>query len=175
MFLPLLILSLFLPVPMQQEPVWRVFMPTDSSFAVSVPTEPTVSLRFTPTAQGLLPTRTVSSTAADRQDFLVSWTVYPTDRSGDIAVLAVLDRARDALLQSEEGDTILAVTNDSIGSYPGRTTLFRTATGRLVQVRFVWVRNRFYQIMAQTPDNSPARAAATRFLRSFRVYPRAPI
>ena len=167
LFLPLLLR----PPAIPPQPDWRLYMPDDSSFVVSVPSEPEVSIQLTPTAKGLVPTATMSATDTDRQSFLVSWTSYPTLTDPGKASHASLEAARDALLRSD-GGTILAETDDPVSSLPGRTTVYRTGSGRLIQVRFAWTRDRFYQIMAQTPDTPSARAAGARFLRSFKVEPR---
>jgi hypothetical protein len=107
MLLQALVTALFsLPRLTQQALVWQDFTPTDSSFAISVPTTPDVSVRYTRTAHGVLPTHSVSSTDTPRRQFFASWTTYPIDPVAGRSSVALLDAARNALIQAPFGSSL---------------------------------------------------------------------
>ena len=55
----------------------------------------------------------------------------------------------------------------SLGGHPARDVKFSTSDGRIVTVRFYFVRNMFYQVMAETKAENAD--SGERFFDSFRL------
>jgi len=161
-------MGLWVQVP-QQEPAWQRFVPADSSFAVSLPGEPEGSTRFIASAYGLLPSHSVSTASLEQGQFLVSWTEYPVGAFDTPPAASVFEAARTAVLQSKGEDAVVLHRAALPAGAIGLATVFRTGQGRIVSLEFRWERGRFYQLMAETPDQPEAKAAAERFLRSFEL------
>jgi hypothetical protein len=163
---PLLALPLLAAGP-RQDPSWQPWTPDDSSFSVLLPSAPSVSQFHSLTSRGTLPTRSVTARTDPRTEFLVAWTEYPNDRVEPRPNAETFAKARDAVIERDDGGEILAETAETVPGQTGHRTTFQRPDGRIVQVRFIMHRHRFYQIQAETEDTPAARASGRRFLDSF--------
>ncbi len=160
------ILSLISLVCAVPQPEWRTYSSTEGRFAVSVPDEPRVSTVTTNTAKSQVLTHIVSATDKDLNEYLVSWTAYNGNiPSGDLE--KTLDRMRDALIEAKNGK-LSNESSVSLGNHTGRAITFVDGDGRTVNVRFYFIGNRTFQVMAESraQANLPD---ADKFFKSFSV------
>lgn len=164
----LILASLFLVSawPNSQQLAWKEFSSTEGMFTAIMPAEPKTSLIATDTSEGKLMTHTVSSTDSDLNEYLVSWTEYPQDSIEHRATEDRFKRIREALVGFKGGRVLNDSTvNDS--AHPAREVTFATPEGRVVRVRFYFVKNRFYQVMAESMGRDAG--AVEDFFKSFKL------
>src|SRR6185295_20212724 len=149
-----------------QEPAWQRFSSVEGRFSARMPTEPRISTRTTPTSQGMVLTQMVSSSDENLNEFMVSWTEYKSSDFEQRGTDALFNRIRDALVGSQNGKVLSESAIDA-GGHPARSLAFSTSDGRLTTVRFYFVQNRFYQVMAQTRPGFSEMA--DRFFESFKL------
>jgi hypothetical protein len=152
----------------RQEPAWQQFSSAEGRFSARMPSDPRISTRVTNTKEGNLFTHMVSSTDDNLNEFMVSWTEYQSADFEKRGTEATFNKIRDALVASNHGK----VLNEAIiiaGSRVAKAIRFSTSEGRMITVRFYFVGNRFYQVMAQTkPENTEI---VERFFESFKFMP----
>ena len=74
------------------------------------------------------------------------------------------------MLRGDQGGEFAALPAESLPpGQPGLLSVFRTAQGRIVEVRFLWAPGRFFQLMAETPNQPETRAVARQFLAAFQL------
>ena len=167
---PLIIAFLFLmAMPGErQEPAWQQFTSNEGRFSARMPSDPRINTQVTNTKEGSLLTHMVSSTDDNLNEFMVSWTEYQNPNFEQRGTEATFNKMRDALVAVNHGK----VLNESVisaGGHPARAYTFSTSEGRIITVRFYFVGNRFYQVMAQTkPENTDS---VERFFESFKFMP----
>lgn len=180
---PLLLVFMFLLGiwPATQQPSdWREYVSSKGGFAATLPASANSNMVVTNTSKGSLHTYMVSANDSDLNEYLVSWTEYAEGKFQNRDLEKTLNRMRDALVQTKNGK-ILAESPVSLGSHTGREITFSTPEGRLVRVRFYFVNNRIYQLLAETwKDKSKvnereAPGVIDQFFSSFRLLPGAPV
>ncbi|MFY9554314.1 MAG: hypothetical protein WAV20_16905 [Blastocatellia bacterium] len=166
---PIMIALLFLvSLPgVRHEMQWQEFVSAEGKFSARMPTDPRFNSRVTNTKEGNLLTHIISSTDDNLNEFMVSWTEYQKDTIEHRGTEATFRKVRDALVASNNG-RVLTESVISAEGHPAREVKFSTDT-RIVTVRFYFVKNRFYQVMAQTrPENTDS---GERFFESFKLLP----
>ena len=167
----LLLVSLFSLLSLSfypaQDPSWRVYSSAEGLFSAAIPEEPKTTVIVTDSTKGRLLTHIVSATDNDRNEYLVSWTQYDRGTSEFKTVAGTFERVRDALVASKQGK-ILNEPAITMNGHPARAVNFTDSDGHLVQARFYFVQNRFYQVMAETRSREESRAME-KFLDSFKV------
>jgi hypothetical protein len=110
----------------------------------------------------------VSSTDSELNEYLVSWTEYPEAGIEQRATDQTFLKMRDALVAHKRGRLLSELVLNQ-GDQPGREFKFATSEGRVVRVRFYFVKNRFYQVMGEATgqDTRPVEE----FLSSFKLLP----
>ena len=167
---PLIIAVLcFMASPgVRQEPAWRQFASAEGKFSASMPSDPRISTRVTNTKGGSLLTHMVSSTDDNLNEFMVSWTEYESPTFEQKGTEATFNKMRDALVAVNQGK-VLSEAVINAGGHPARAIKFSAADGRIITVRFYFIGNRVYQVMAQTkPENTES---GERFFESFKLMP----
>jgi len=164
--LPLLALPLVL-TSTPQDPTWETYTPPDSSFSVLLPESPTVSRFYSLTPRGFLPTHSVSAEEDRRATFQVVWTDHLHGGLEPAVSPELFTRARDALIEHKGGGEVVTDAADSVAGQVGHHSTIRMGNGRILHLRFIALRHRFYQLMAETDDEPAAREWAARFLESF--------
>lgn len=162
-----LILALICLVAAQQESIWQEFSSAEGRFSASMPEKPAVGSITTDTLEGRLVTHTVSSTDKDLNHFLVSWTEYDhvsTERASE----KTYNKIRDALVAAN-GGKLLTDSAIQFDGHLGKSVTFETSDGRVVNVKFGFFKNRFYQVMAETKRQN--LSDGERFLNSFKLLP----
>jgi hypothetical protein len=150
------------------EPTWQRYAPTDARFEVSMPADPTVSIKYVDTDGNFLPVNMVSAHPDFRDDFEVAWTDYSKTSKKPRATDHTFDMMRDALADSKNA-TILSERQVTMHGNRGRSMRMRTDDGQLVDVIFLVTRSRVYQVMAQTRSGDEPNADRQRFLGSFKL------
>ena len=148
------------------QPQWQTYSSTEGRFVVSVPDEPRVSTLTTDTANGHVFTHIVSATDKDLNEYLVSWTAYNRDVESKGSE-KTLDRMRDALIQAK-GGKLSDESTVSLMNHAGRAFTFVDGDGRTVNVRFYFIGNRAFQVMAESRDRTNL-PDAEKFFKSFSV------
>ena len=176
---PLLLVFMFLlgiwPV-VQQASGWREYVSNEGKFAATLPANVNTNMVLTNISKARLQTYMVSANDSDLNEYLVSWTEYAEGKFQNRDLEKTLNRMRDALVQTKNGK-ILAESPVSLGSHTGREITFSTPEGRLIRVRFYFVTNRVYQVLAETwQDKSKINqtedaGVIDRFFNSFRLLP----
>ena len=152
----------------QQQPVWKEFSSAEGKFSAIMPPDIKTSVIATDTAEGRLLTHTVSATDSDLSEFLVSWTEYPQENIEQRATESRFIKMRDALV-GYKGGRVLDESVVSREGHPARDITFSTSEGRVVRVRFYFVKNRLYQVMAETKEKDTV--VVERFINSFKLLP----
>ncbi len=146
----LVFMSLLAIWPATQQPSsWREYTSSEGRFTATLPANVNTNLMAIDTSKSRLFTHMVSATDADLNEYMVSWTEYPDDKSRPRDTEKSLNRMRDALVKFKKG-TIVSESPISFASHTGREIAFTTDEGRLVRVRFYFVDNRIYQLVAET-------------------------
>ena len=148
------------------QPQWKTYSSTDGRFAVTVPDEPRLSTITTDTVNGKVLTHIVSATDKDLNEYMVSWTAYNRDvesKGSD----KTLDRMRDALIEAKNGK-LLNESTVSLMNHAGRAVTFVDGDGRTVNVRFYFIGNRAFQVMAES-RSATTLPDAEKFFQSFSV------
>jgi hypothetical protein len=150
-----------------KEDSWRLFSSAEGLFSAAMPDEPKTNLIVTDTSRGQLLTHVTSATDKEGNEYLISWTQYESGKDERKATPATFDRIRDGLVASKHGK-ILAEPEISFNGHPARAVSLTDSEGRLVQARFYFVKNRFYQVMAETKTQGNS-TSMNRFLDSFKI------
>ena len=152
--------------PNSRQRDWKEFSSTEGRFTAIMPAEPKTSLIATDTSEGKLLTHTVSSTDADLNEYMVSWTEYPHDSFEHRATEERFNRIRDALVGFKGGRVLSdSAVNESV--HPAREVTFATSEAGVVRVRFYFVKNRFYQVMAESKGS--VAGAVEEFFKAFKL------
>ncbi|HEV7473700.1 MAG TPA: hypothetical protein VGN90_06615 [Pyrinomonadaceae bacterium] len=167
---PLFLVAMF-PIA-QPQSEWREFTSKEGRFSASMPGNAATSMVATNTAKGTLLTYITSTNDKDLNEYLVSWTEYSQNSIEQRATEKTFDRMRDALVRTKSG-TVLSESAVNFQNYPARLVTFSLPNDRLVKVRFCFVKNRVYQILAETRKEDAG--AAEKFLDSFTLLPGWPI
>lgn len=159
------VLCLMATPGLQQVSEWQQFSSSEGKFSARMPSDPRISSPVTNTKEGSLLTHMVSSTDDNLNEFMVSWTEYQSASFEQRGTDATFNKMRDALVAANQGK-LLDESVISAGGHPARALKFSTTAGRIIAVRFYFVGNRFYQVMAQTkPENTDS---GERFFESFK-------
>jgi hypothetical protein len=150
------------------EPTWQRYAPKDARFEITMPADPTVSMKYVDTGRGFLPVNMVSAHPDFHDDFEVAWTDYSKASKLPLATDHAFDMMRDALADSKNA-TILSERQLTVHGNRGRSIRMRTDDGQLVDVMFFVTHSRVYQVMAQTRSGDESNANRERFLGSFKL------
>jgi hypothetical protein len=154
--------------PNSRQLPWREFSSPEGRFTTIMPAEQKTSLIATDTSEGKLTTHTLSSTDTDLNEYMVSWTEYPQESIEHKATEERFNRIRDALVGFKGGRVLSdSAVNESV--HPAREVTFATSEGRVVRVRFYFVKNRFYQVMAESKERETGGVEA--FFKAFKLLP----
>ncbi|HKY04290.1 MAG TPA: hypothetical protein VJQ56_05350 [Blastocatellia bacterium] len=149
-----------------QNHVWQEFTSAEGKFSALMPDKPTTSFILTNTPRGVVQTYTVSS-AYEGNSYLVSWTEYKQESVEHKATEKTFDMIRDALVADKNGK-VLSDSPITLEGHPARAVTYTTEDGMTVMARFYFIKNRFYQVMAERRGPTDS-GAAERFLNSFRI------
>ena len=154
----------------QSQSSWNTFTSSEGRFSANMPGEVMTNTIITNTKEGRLLTHMTSPTDQNLNEFMVSWTEYPDQKSIEQRGNdRNFDRVRDAFARTRDL-TVFQETSLTTSSYPGRTFSMKTSDGgRIVRMQVYFVKNRFYQINADTRavDSSDGE----KFLNSFKLLP----
>lgn len=150
-----------------QPRTWKEFTSAEGKFSALMPDEPTTSYIVTRTPKGAVQTYTVSATD-EGNSYSVSWTEYKQESVEHKATDKTFDRLRDALVGGKSGK-VLSDAPISLEGHLARAVTFTTDDGHVVMARLYFIKNRFYQVMAERKEGTTDPEAAERFLNSFRV------
>ena len=152
-----------------QNKSWSSFTSAEGRFSATMPDESrATNTIFTNTREGQLVTHLVSTTDQNLNEFMVSWTDYPDQKSiEERGSDRTFNRIRDAYARTRDLTVFQEATLTTQG-YPARTYSMKTSDGgRIVRVQIYFVKNRFYQVSADTraADSSDGE----KFLSSFKL------
>jgi len=147
-------------------PQWKAYSSTEGRFSVTVPDDPRVSTVATDTADGKVLTHIVSATDKDLNEYLVSWTAYNREVESK-GTEQTLDQMRDALIHAKNGK-LSSESTVSLMNHAGRAVTFVDDVGRTVSVRFYFIGNRAFQVMAES-RNQASLSDAEKFFKSFSI------
>ncbi len=99
---------------------------------------------------------------------MVSWTEYGKEGIEHKATEETFNKLRDALVEFK-GGKVLSESVISQEGHPAKAVTFSTSEGRVVNVRFYFVKTRFYQVMTETKAKDSE--AIERFFNSFKLLP----
>lgn len=157
-----------LPSP-QTKTTWSSITSSEGRFSALMPDEiRSTNTLSTDTSEGRLLTHLVSTTDQNLNEYMVSWTEYPDQasiekRGSD----KTFNRIRDAYARVR-GLTVFQEAALTSQGYPARTYSMKTSDGtRIISVQVYFVKNRFYQVSADT--RAIDRADAEKFLDSFKL------
>jgi hypothetical protein len=148
------------------QPDWKPYSSSEGQFVVSLPDEPRTSTIVTATGAGPLFTHIVSANDGDLNEYLVSWTDYHRNVE-EKATEKTFDRMRDALIRQREGK----LTNESatmIAGRTGRAFAFTDKAGHTVNVKFYFVGQRSFEMLAESRSKANL-ADVDKFFASFKV------
>jgi hypothetical protein len=166
----LLALLVFSAMPnTQQWTQWQEFSSVEGRFSASMPVQPRSRALRTETATGVVFTQMVSATDEELNEFMVAWTEYRQDKVDQRANEKTYDKVRDGLMTANGGGRVLSESTTALDGYPGRFVRFETSDGRTVTARFGFIKNRFYQVMAEIKRQNTD--AGERFVNSFKLLP----
>jgi len=163
-------LSVFGTLPTgQSQSSWNTFTSSEGRFSANMPGEVMTSTIITNTKEGRLLTHMTSTTDQNLNEFMVSWTEYPDQKSIEQRGNdRNFDRVRDAFARTRD----LTVFQETLltSSYPGRAYSMKTSDGdRIIRMQVFFVKNRFYQLNADT--RVVDSRAGEKFLNSFKLLP----
>jgi hypothetical protein len=172
-----LTLALFLLVntfPFVQQPLAasKEFTSADGRFSAVMPGEPKTTQMAIETSEGILMTHITSSTDNSLNEYLVSWTEYSKASIEARGTEKNFKRMSDALVKFK-GGKVLSESSISTIPYPSKTITFSTSEDKLARVTFYFVKNRVYQVMAET--KGPGTDDVDQFFRSFKLLPGTPL
>jgi hypothetical protein len=151
---------------------WREFSSKEGRFSVAMPGNIQETMMPISTREGRLLTHIISTNDKDLNEFLVSWTEYPHDSIEQRGNEKTFNRMRDALVRTK-GGRVLSESADNYQNYPARVITFALPSGRLVKVRFCFVKNRIYQILTETRKEDSS--TSQKFFDSFTLLPGWPV
>jgi hypothetical protein len=166
-----------LSVSVSNEPQWQRYTPPDARFEVTMPSKPSVSVKYVEKGSTLLEVYTASAHRDNgdgfpfngtNDDFLVSWTDYSKAPKTPLGNEKTLNAMRDALANAKSA----VVTCDHpvrLNGATGRSVTLRTEDGDIVDVLFYVTRTRVYQVMAETRSGTEHGRDRARFLQSFKL------
>jgi hypothetical protein len=132
-----------------------------------MPAEVRTGMILTETREGQLTTHTVSCTDDNLNEFTVSWTEYPDQQSIEKrGSPRMFERVRDAFAMTREATVFQEATLTST-SYPAKAYAMKTKDGHIIRVQIYFVKNRFYQVMADT--RAASAPDGERFMKSFKL------
>jgi hypothetical protein len=158
-------------LPSSQQDLWRDFSSNEGRFSARMPADPKTGIVTTHTAHGMLLTHTVSSTDNELNEYMVSWTEYPEKGLEQKSTDRTLQKMRDALV-AFNGGRLLGELVLNQGDHQGKEFKFATSEGRVVRVRFYFVKNRLYQVMGEAKEEDTK--SVEEFLSSFKLLPGRP-
>ena len=153
----------------QTKTSWSSFTSSEGRFTAVMPDEiRSTNTLVTYTREGRLETHMVSTTDQNLNEFMVSWTEYPEQASIEQrGTDKTFNRVRDAYARARDL-TIFQEASLTSQGYPARTYAMKTSDGaRVVRVQVYFVKNRFYQLSAETrrEDSSDGE----KFINSFKL------
>jgi hypothetical protein len=169
--LALFLLTSSWPFVQQQSAAWTEFISTEGRFSAVMPGEPKTTQMAIDTSEGTLVTHVTSSSKNSTNEFLVSWTEYPKDSVEARGTEKNFKRMSDALVKFK-GGKVLSESSISTTPYPTKTITFSTSEDKLARVTFYFVKNRVYQVMAETKRGDDD---VDQFFRSFKLLPSTPL
>ena len=163
-------LSVFGTLPTgQSQSSWNTFTSSEGRFSANMPGEVMTSTIITNTKEGRLLTHMTSTTDQSLNEFMVSWTEYPDQKSIEQRGNdRNFERVRDAFAKTRDLTVFQEASLTS--SYPSRVFSMKTADGgRIIRVQVFFVKNRFYQLNADTRAGDSGDGE--KFLNSFKLLP----
>lgn len=145
---------------------WKPYSSSEGQFVVSLPDEPHTNTVVTVTNTGPLFTHIVTANDGDLNEYLVSWTDYHRNVE-EKATPRTFDRMRDALIRQREGK-LTSESATTIAGRSGRAFAFTDKDGHTVSVKFSFVGNRSFEIMAESRSRANL-ADAEKFFASFKI------
>lgn len=145
---------------------WKPYSSSEGQFVVSLPDEPHTNTLVTVTSTGPLFTHIVSANDGDLNEYLVSWTDYHRNVE-EKATPKTFDRMRDALIRQRDGK-LTTESATMIAGRTGRAFAFTNKEGHTVNVKFYFVGNRAFEMLAESRSKA-SLANAEKFFASFKI------
>jgi len=145
---------------------WKPYSSPEGHFMVSLPDDPRTSTIVTETDAGPLFTHIVSANDRDLNEYLVSWTDYHRNVEYK-ATPKTFDGMRDALIRQREGK-LTTESATMIAGRMGRAVAFTDKEGHTVNVKFYFVGNRSFEMLAESRSKA-SLADAEKFFASFKI------
>ena len=149
-----------------QQPKWKTFSSPDGSFSVLFPNSPTENQQTLNTAAGPINSTMYISTDDNDTNYMVGYTDYPEANIRQAQPDKMFDGGRDRLIASEKGK-LISQSTISLAQYPGRAVTVEMPDGLIVTARLYLVKNRFYQLLAETKRIKENAESIESFLNSF--------
>jgi RNA-binding protein YhbY len=147
-------------------PDWKPYTSPEGGFSVSLPDDAQTNMIVTELGSERLFTHIVSANDQDLNEYMVSWTDYRRNLEAK-ASDKTFDRMRDALIRHKEGK-LLTETASLLPGKKGRAFAFSDNAGHTVNVRFYFVGQRAYQVLAESRTKADL-AKAEKFFASFKI------
>jgi hypothetical protein len=145
---------------------WKSYSSSEGQFVVSLPDDPRTNTVVTETEAGPLFTHIVSASDGDLNEYLVSWTDYHRNVE-DKATPRTFDRMRDALIH-QKGGKLTTESATMVAGRTGRAFAFTDKEGHTVNVKFYFVGNRSFEMLAESRSKANL-ADAEKFFASFKI------
>jgi hypothetical protein len=150
-----------------QDVSWKELTSDEGRFTVSLPGElQQTRVMVTNTRKGTYYTHLISSTDEGLNQYTVAWTDRQKESIEQGATEQTFDKVRDGLLIANKAK-LVSESADQLEGYPSRMMTLMAADGRLITARFSFVKNRFYELMAQIRTGD--KESGERFLNSFKL------
>jgi len=150
------------------QPKWKTFSSPDGSFSVLFPDNPTENKQTLNTAAGPINSAMYISKDDNATNYMVGYTDYPEANIKQVQPDKMFDGGRDRLIASEKGKLITQSTI-TLAEYPGRAITVEMPDGLIVTARLYLVKNRFYQLLAETKRTKEDAEKIASFLDSFKL------
>jgi len=151
-----------------QQPKWKTFSSPDGSFSVLFPNNPTENKQSVNTAAGSINSTMYISTDENATNYMVGYTDYPEANIKQVQPDKMFDGGRDRLIASEKGK-LISQSAITLAAYPGRAIAVECPDGLIITARLYLVKNRFYQLLAETKRTKEDAERIKSFLDSFKL------
>ena len=141
---------------------WREYVYPDDGFALSFPSEPTLTKSMVPLKNGGEAELHQYSVDAGSYAFMADVSTYAPSANA-----LSLTGARDGMVSAVKGNLVSEMPI-SLGTYPGLQIEFETQ-GFHARARLYIVGRKLYQILSGADSDKPISQNTTRFFESFRL------
>jgi len=147
-----------------QQPEWKPFSSPDGSFSVLFPNSPTEHKQTI----GGINTLMYLSVDDDATEYAVAFADYPEANIKQLTPDKIFDAGRDNLIAAEHG-TLIKQSTITLEGYPGRAITVAMPDGLITTGRLYLIKNRVYQLLAETKRIKENAERIESFLDSFKL------